>query len=186
LPPVVIFIGKFIAEIFNYLSQKKSLKGVFLLIVGIVLCFGLITTEIVQWTHYYYTSPFDLNECRHNSYGCKQVAQYLSQIPDIENYNVFADFRMTIYMYFKLYLLNKDKNGYYDIHNQDRDIEKQKENSFYAIWAPESHPQDYWGGSFSHLYNFFEQKYPKQVPIKTIYYPNGMPAIYIFRVKENT
>jgi 4-amino-4-deoxy-L-arabinose transferase-like glycosyltransferase len=176
LPPLVIFIGKFIGEVFIYTSKENSFKRTFLLIAGTVLLAGLITTEVVQWARYYYMAPFNLNECINNSYGCKEAAEYLSGVPDIKSYDIITDSRMTVVFYLSYYLLNKgERNNYYNfrVDNSERGI--------YVLWAPESHPV----GLFRQLYDIFRQRYPQVVPIKTIYYPNGLAAIHIFIIGKN-
>ncbi len=55
---------------------------------------------------------------------------------------------------------------------------------YYIFWAPETHTKEYWDGAFWRGYHSFRQKYPGQTPIKTIYYPGGLPAINIFKVEE--
>ena len=186
LPAFVIFIGKFIAGFFVHLSKKFSLKREFLLITGIVLCLWLVTAGVTQWLGYYYTAPFNLEECRCNSYGCKEAGEYLSRIPDLKNYSIVTDSRMTVDVYLSYYLLNKGKiDKYYDFRHYfmpDKN-EKKEKGEIYVLWAPESHPKDYWNGLFRYLYDFFRQKYPDKEPIKTIYYSNGLAAIHIFKAK---
>jgi hypothetical protein len=178
LPPFVIFIGKFIDEIFIYTSKENSLKKRFLLIAGTVFCAGLITTEVVQWVRYYYMAPFDLNECRNNSYGCKEAAEYLSKVPDIKSYNIITDSRMTVDFYLNYYLFNKREiDNYYNFRRVDS-----SEREIYVFWARESHPVDYGEALFRQHYDTFKQRYPQSAPIKTIYYPNGLAAIHIFRI----
>lgn len=185
LPPFVIFIGKFIADIFNRLPKKNFLKRKFLLIIWLVLYLWLIITEVTQWMSYYYAAPFNLEECRTNSYGCKEAAEYLSQIPDIKNYHIITDFRMTLDVYLNYYLLNKGKIDRYCNFRPDKSEREQKEK-IYIFWAPESHSKDYCNGLFWYPYDFFRQRYPNKVSIKTIYYPNGLAAIHIFKVEDDT
>lgn len=171
LPAFIIILSHFIVTGFDYTITRGFLKYRLLFFIITFLFLGLVFMEIFQLTNYYYTAPFDLEECRRNSYGCKEVAQYLSQAPDIRSCNINTDARMTVNTYLNHYILNSRK-------------ETQKACTYYAIWAPESHTREYWGGLFSHLYDSFSQKYPEKLPIKTIYYPNGLAAIHIFKVEE--
>ena len=57
--------------------------------------------------------------------------------------------------------------------------------TYYLFWAPQSHPKEYWGGLLWYGYQSFKQKYPNQMPIKTIYYPNGLAAMNIFKIEKD-
>jgi len=35
------------------------------------------------------------------------------------------------------------------------------------------------------MYEYLKHKYPDNEPIKTIFYPNGIPALYIFRLEKD-
>jgi len=94
LVPFLIVIAKLFAEIFNYAIKKAFFKCRLLFFTGIFLCTGLIFTEVFQIVHYYQIAPFNLEECRFNSYGCKEAAQYLSRVPDIKNYGIITDSSM--------------------------------------------------------------------------------------------
>ena len=137
---------------------------------GITLCALLVFTEIFQLVHYYVSAPTHLEECRRNSYGSKEAAYYLSQAPDIENYQVITDVRMTVLTYLSYFRKDLDLSG-----------QKEGKGIYYVIWAPESHPEDYWHGMFRYKYNGFRQEYPNSMPVSTIYYPTGPKAIYIFK-----
>lgn len=182
LPPSIILIARLIAEIFNRAAfLKRPAQRRCLSAVGITLCLGLVAGEITQWARYYYSAPFHFEECRSNSYGCKEASEYLSRISDIKDYDIMADTRMTVDVYLKYYLLSAGKiNRYYDLYSH-----KSEKDKFYVLWAPESHSRDYWDGMLRHNYDFFKQKHPDAILIKTIYYPNGLAAIHILKV-ENT
>jgi 4-amino-4-deoxy-L-arabinose transferase-like glycosyltransferase len=184
LPPLVICIGVFITQIFNYLPSSPPLKKAVLFFTGIVLWLGLISTEVWQLLNYYYTAPFDLEECRFNSYGCKEAAQYLSQISGMKNYEIITDSSMEpLYIYLNYYLFNTTiVDNFYG--NPPVQVRKQNKVVYYIIWAPESHPEDFREGQFSWLWKYFKGKYSNSIPVKTIYYPNGLAAIHIFSVKE--
>ena len=183
LPVFIILTGKFIAEIFNWLPKRDSPKRwVFLAAVMLLTC-GIITTEIVRWGRYYYAAPSDLDECLTNSYGSKEAGYYLSQIKDIESYNIFSDFRQATDVYLNFYSLNRGKGK---IINYLYRFEKKagSRGSFYVLWAAESHPKDFWDGQFQYVYDRFKQEHPGEIPVKTVYYPNGIPAIYIFKIDK--
>lgn len=181
LPPLLIFIGRFIAEIFKWIPKKISLKREFSLFTGIMLVLILITSEFQQLITYYYTASIHLDECRYNSYGCKEAAQYLSRIPDIKDYTITSDSSMEpLYIYLNYCLYHTTI-----INELERRDAGPKRGVYYIIWALESHPKDYRNGEFSWLYNNFRERFPKVEPVKTIFYPNGLAAIHIFIVKEN-
>lgn len=186
LIPLVIFIGKLFADIFSYLRQEKSsFKSSFLYLTMAVIYIGLIVFEIAQLARYYRVAPFDLNECRHNSYGCKEAAEYLSRVHGIRNCNIYSDNRMTVDVYLNYYLLKKSNDRYFDTGIPANRIIKEDLCAYYIIWAPQSHSRDYWDGQFSDFYYYFKLKYPETEAVKTIYYPGGLEAIHIYKVKEN-
>jgi len=167
LIPFLILMSKAIAEIFNYSAKKTFFKRGSLFLAGIILCAGLVSAEIFQLVRYYFTAPMHVEEWRWNSYGCEEAALYLSKIPDIEKYQVVSDRRMTTVTYLK----------YLGISVEDR-----SEVAYYVIWASEPWPEDYADGLFSRMRKDFRDRHPDAAPIKTIYYPNGQAAIYIFKV----
>ena len=171
LPVLLILIGRFITWIFDYAIERTLLKRRLLYLAGALLSVSLVFAEGFQLAHYYRIAPFDLEECRRNSYGCEEAAQYLSQIPDIRNCRIISDTRMTVDAYHSRYLLNRSKG-------------EATGCVYYVLWAPESHPEDYWGGLFTRLYRSFQQRHPDKLPIKTICYPHGPPAIHIFKVEK--
>jgi 4-amino-4-deoxy-L-arabinose transferase-like glycosyltransferase len=180
LPPLLIFIGRFIAEIFKWRPKKISFKREFLFFTGITLILLLVLPETWQLVRYYYTAPMHLDECRYNSYGCKETAQYLSRIPYIKDYTIVSDSSMEpLYIYLNYYLYHTTV-----IKELERRSEGTKKGAYYIIWAPESHPKDYRNGEFSWLYDRFHQIYPGKKPFNTIFYPNGLAAIHIFKVEE--
>ncbi|MFH1504496.1 MAG: glycosyltransferase family 39 protein [Candidatus Omnitrophota bacterium] len=182
LPPIIILIAKFIAQIFNYGLQKQGFTKAFILIITGTFCFSLIITEAVQWTKFCYAAPLDLGQCRHNSYGCQEAGEYLSQLDNIKDYVIIQDSRMTTDFYLNYYLWEKGKiDKYYDFRLVQG--EKEQKKRIYVLWAPESHSQDYWGDLFIYKYVSFKKEYSHKVPIKTIYYPNGLEAIQIFIIE---
>ena len=177
LPVFIILISRPIAEIFNHADSGSFLKRKLLFLAGILFCTFLVFIESYQLAHYYRIAPTHLEECRLNSYGCKEAAQYLAGISDIENCRIFQSQRMTVLGYFSFF-------KYGDILHRYENNNKNSPISYYVVWAPESHTEDEWNGLFLDSYNLFKQKFPNEPPIKTIYYPVGLPAIYIFRVEE--
>lgn len=178
LPPLLIFIGKFLAEIFDKMPKKISFKREVLFFIGAMLFINLISSEVYQLFDYYHTAPFHIEECRHNSYGCKEAAEYLSEVSDVKNYKIITDSSMEpLDIYLNYYLLNV-------ITIRQKGIREQNEGAYYVIWAPESHPEDYRGGEFSWLWKRFRTRYPDMMPVNTIHYPNGLAAIHIFKVGE--
>ena len=168
LVPLVIIIGKSLVMIFKYISNYNFLKFLF-----IIFCASLVFIEFFQLWNYYKIAPTNLEECRRNSYGCKEAAKFLASLSDVENYYIKPDFRMTVCGYLK-YFTNKTINC--DILGNP---------TFVIVWAPESHPKDYWQGYFRQMYEYLKHKYPDNEPIKTIFYPNGIPALYIFRLEKD-
>jgi len=176
LPPLLIFMGKAMSHIFEIAPKKNYLTRKIFISFVIIFLAGLFATEIFQYERYYRDSQYNLEECRVNSYGCSEAAMFLSKIPNIEGCELVTDNRMTVATYLKYFLRNKAL--------QDN---KTGENNviYYVLWTPESHPKEYWSGEFSYMYHYFSEKHPDLVPIKIIYYPNGIPAINIFKVDGN-
>jgi len=183
LPVFLILMGRFIAEIFNRMPKKVSFRRVTLFFLGVSLFLTLAFSEISQLTKYYLSAPADLEECRMNSYGCKETALYLSKIPGIEAHRIVSDAWMEpLFVYLNYYLPNKKIiSGF----NRELNMTRQelREEIYYLVWAPESHPQDYREGMYGWLWKNVQMQYPKLSPVHTVYYPNGYPAIYIFKVK---
>lgn len=179
LPPAMIFIGRFIEGIF---SKSRIIKGYlrkyFFFVPGLVLFFGLIGSEVCQWGEYLHAAPFDLDECRNNSSGCKEAAEFLLRLSDRkDSVMIMLDDRMTVDLFLNFYLFQREGLKYCAINDSNKRIIAQKKdayNWYYILWAPESHDP--------YSYDYFRQKCPLATQIKTIYYPNGMPAIYIFKL----
>ncbi len=181
LPPLLIFIAKFIAGIFDKIPKKVSFKREALLFSGITFLSILLVSEIWQVADYFHKAPSDLEECRFNSYGCKEAAQYLSKIPDIENYNIQTDTSMEPLFIYLNYYLKKPL-----LAPQQPDFANRKKCAYYLLWAPQTHPEDWREGQFSWLWKHFRPKYPDIIPEKIICYPNGLEAVYIFKVEGTT
>ena len=184
LPVILVLIGKFIAEIFNHKPDKASFKREVLLFSGVVIFLTLVFSEVSQITKYYFSSPLDLEECRFNSYGCKEAALYLSKIPGIGEQKIVSDYWMEpLFVYLNCYLSNKKiiipRNNKLNVPGQ-----RLKGEIYYLVWSPESHPQDYCEGMFSFMWKYVKNKYPNLSPILTVYYPNGYPAIHIFKANS--
>jgi len=181
LPIFLILVARLINDIvFNNISAKGFLWRKLLSLSGIVLCVGLVSMEIFQLRDYYIVAPTDLEECRQNNYGCRKAAFYLSQVPDVEDYQIIVDTRMTVLTHFEY-----TRGNALQPHGS-RSIKPEQKGIYYLIWAPESHPDDYWGGSFRVLYNSFKYRYKDSIPVKTIYYPDGSEAIYIFKIDKKS
>lgn len=177
LPVFLIFIGKLIAWFLDSKPKMALLKSRFLFLVGMFLIIILLNNAIQQVMTYYYKAPYDLEECRHNSYGCKEAALYLSQIPNIKEYTVHPDSSMEplgVYLNYYLHepLVSREQYFY----------SGQKGNVIFIVWAISSHPEDYRGGEFSWLYKSIQSKYPQAKLLKTIFYPNAIEAIHIYSV----
>lgn len=188
LPPLLILISQAIAWVFSKIrSPGDSFNRTSLLIIASALFLGLITIEVIQWGNYYCAAPLDFEECRHNSYGSKEAARYLSQLPNIKNHEIITDDRMTVDVYLNYYLWSEGKiNEYYYFMTPLNGYGNENKGIIYVLWAPESHPKDYWDGLFRSVYDdSFRPQYPNESPIQTIYYPNGLAAIYIFKVLAN-
>lgn len=225
LPPLIILLARLIVDLFNHIILIKSvIKREFLLMIGIFIFGFMLQNEMTQWAIYYHLAPVDLDECRYNSFGSKEAAEYLYQWPDIEKYTIVSDTRMTAHLYYckQFLLFNKNKDYYEFIEKYDPSelfqnrrvfdaniitsvlykikmytskkmgLEKKHDYSIiygsevgkriYVLWAPESHPVDFWNGWFRQRFDKFKKNFPDEKPIKTIYYPNGLPAIYIFKI----
>lgn len=176
LIPLVILIGRCAGDAFSYALKRARDRAI-----GVSLFLAwLIFMEAIQLSVYYAKAPYELDQCRNNSYGSREAAEYLAGIPDISSYSVFTDLRMTVDVYLNYFMLkNKKIDKYFDFSAVG------SKKIIYVLWAPESHSSGYWGGAFSHLYDSLTQAYPGIEPVKIIYYPNGLAAIKIFKLLES-
>lgn len=172
--PLLILMSSFIAEALQFVAAncRNLIKRKFLILSINFLCFNLVFMGILQFWDYFQTAPTNFEECRRNSYGCEEAARYLAKVPGINNSQVISDARMTLCTYLK----------YLDKGIPCRERIPDPENLYYVVWAPQSHPREYWD-VFSHTSDFLMRTNPEAKPIKTIYYPNGIVAIDIFKLK---
>jgi len=182
LVPLIMLIGNGVAKMFEHGQKNSLLKSRSLFFTGIFVCVLLSSEELQQLWNYYYIAPTDLEECHRNSNRCEEAAKYLSNDQDIENCKIITDIRMTTLSYLK-YAYHINPLNLYSTKNIRKD-DSIKIVTYYILWAPQSHPKEYWQGLFLHKYASFMIKYPQENPVKTIYYPNGLAAIYIFKVLE--
>jgi len=178
--PVVILISRFFMLLFDLIEKNFIKARLSLFSITVLIFTGLISLELYQLISYYSRAPFNMNENIANSYGSKQAAEYLSHIPNIHNDQVETDERMVVFAYLDYFRKIKMK--------QNRDIMKMLPNKssdiYYVIWAAESHPLTQWGGIFTTLRSTFKVKYPNALPMKTIYYTNGLPAINLYKITK--
>jgi 4-amino-4-deoxy-L-arabinose transferase-like glycosyltransferase len=178
LAPLLLLISWPIAAIFHYAQKSNHPKRNLLTAAGMLLCIGLLTIEIFQLLDFYRVAPYNFEQWRRYSYGCEETAQYLLSTPDIKDYQIVADRRMTVFAYLDFLGNGKIKHKEFDINSSYKKL-------FVVIWAPESHPADYQGGEYRDLWKLFKRsKYADIAPYKTIYYPNGLPAIYIIKIEN--
>lgn len=167
--PLIIILGMSIAFLYDVIMQTVRKMTAFLLMV-IILSF-LVIVSIRQSISFYRYAPYAFEVCRKNSYGCKDAALFLSRIPDIDKCSVAVDTRMTTLIYLDYILKRKPC------------VEK-KLTKYYVVWAPESHPQDYWDGIFTYRHKTFNAQFPGQEPIYTVTYPNGVLALHVYKVED--
>ncbi len=188
LPIPLILIARFINSFFFKQRNKNSLISkikVWLLIIGVFICMDIVAIELLQIIDYFITDSISIEARKENSFGCAKAAEFFRHVPNGGNSIIISDIRMyPIITYLRYYFFNKDKNISLYLLESKNKKEMLPKKTYYVIWAPESHKTNYWGGVFRNLYNIFSQKYPYQLPIKTIYYPNGQAAIFIFEIKE--
>lgn len=178
LVPLLILIARGAAGLFDFAFKSPLLMRRVMIGVGTFLCAGLFSLESQQLLEYYRRAPADLEEYFSNAYGCKEAAGYLSGVQGIEKCRIVTDNMMTVFTYLKYdYHIRRDFESYLEKRPKDKQM-----TTYYITWAPASHPKGYWGGIFSHLYPIFRQRYPQEMPVKTVYYPCGLSAIYIFKV----
>ena len=185
LPSLLISVAGFTTFILSkWMSERNSFKKRLYFFLGAGLCLGLVSAEACQLVDYYYRAPFDLDECRNNSYGCKESARYLSQIPDIEDYQIIVDSSMeALDTYLDYYLSSTiTADNFYEM--PKRKSGQEQKGTYYVLWAPERHPEDFKGGQFSWMWKRFRAQEDHLAPAKTIYYPNGLAAINIFKTKR--
>ncbi len=173
--PAIILLARFCGVIFKLSQEGAFWKRMILNSLGFGFVPAIVSIGILQWSTYYYAGPIDLEECRFNSYGCKEAALYLSRMPKIENSYLRASSLMEP---LGIYL------GYYLYGNIDKKLNQDREKAaiiYNLIWAPETHPADYRSGYFNAPYVRFMAQYPDAQPEKVIYYPDGQPAIRIYK-----
>jgi hypothetical protein len=181
LPAFIVFISIFIVKIFNYGGKPPFLKRRFFQSIAIAFLGFLIVSEFCQLINYYYTAPFNLDECRFNSYGCKEAAQYLSRVKDLKDSKIENDILMEPFDIYLDYYLN---NFNLEKKNEQQSVKPKTKIIYYLIWSPESHPSEFRSGIYRQAYDSFIKEYPNKIPINKIYYPNGITAIYIYKIKE--
>jgi len=165
--PLVILFGRGLGFFYDTVSARLGYKAALVFTwIPVVL---LIILSLLQVQKFYRFGSEDFQVCRRNSYGSREAAFFLSRLTGIENSNVYSDTRMTVDTYLNS-LIKKGASG------------GENNISYYVIWAPESHPADYWNGTFSYNIKQFNFQFPGQFPMHTIFYPNGVPAINIFKV----
>jgi 4-amino-4-deoxy-L-arabinose transferase-like glycosyltransferase len=168
LPVLLIFIGKLLAEM---LERRKVLR-----VGGIILSLFFISSSMTQLCAYFYLAPVNKWEEMNNSSGCKEAAYFLSKQAEIQDCNLYVDVSMEpVNVYLDYYLTGK-------IQMRDQRV-REGADSFYVLWAPESHPKWYKGGECTWFYNEFRQAHPDAVPVQTVFYAHGLPAIHIYREK---
>ncbi|MDP2941262.1 MAG: glycosyltransferase family 39 protein [Candidatus Omnitrophota bacterium] len=181
LPPCLVLIALPLAYLFEKRLDFVGLRRLGFFLCGTAFFCSLVFLEITQWGKYYYTAPIDFEECRFNSYGCQQAALYLNSIPEVEeciireatNMEPLGIYR-SYYRYGNVYSAGKwNPSG-------------EAKASFFLHWAEETHPNNYRGGMFSRPREQFMKKYPYAKPLRIIYYPDGQPAIKIYKIETNT
>lgn len=174
--PVPIILG---ADFLKYLSEQKYLKNI-----GYGLFATILLLTVEELYSYDTISPTHYETCRQNSYGCNQAAEYLLTHPDIQDSLIITDDRMSPLKIYLEYKAGNHLNKPEIISNALLSIKglKTQKTIYYIIWAPESHPHEYWDGGFRKLYNLFKEMYPKAIPIHIISYPNNFPAIKIYKI----
>lgn len=169
LIPLIILLGSGLAFSYDFIIKKTGKIAAGMSIV--IILFLLLVVSLIQSVNFYLYGPYDFEVCRKNSYGCKDAALFLSRMPDIDKCCVITDIRMTVVTYLD-YLLDRQH------------CDKNNPAKYYVVWAPVSHPQDYWDGLFAYGYKAFHSKFPGETPIYTVFYPDGRPALYVYRVED--
>ncbi|MCX5713938.1 MAG: glycosyltransferase family 39 protein [Candidatus Omnitrophica bacterium] len=177
MPPLLIFSARIIAALLNYHHTQRFLVRIVLKSLGFAVFVILFSSSLWQLVTYYYKAPQDFEECRYNSYGCREAAAYLSKIPEIRDYEIRQDVWMEPLKAYLGYFLYGDSSANNFLH-------KEAKGTFFVVWAPDSHSEDYRKEEFDFqlFYKHFRQSYPDATPEKIIFYPNGVPALYIFGV----
>lgn len=168
LVPLVIVLGVGLDFCFGLILRRFGRLSA-LIFIGATVVF-MVIVSIRQSVNFYRYAADDLELCRRNSYGCKEAALFLSALPGIDKCSVGVDSRMTALVYLDYYL--------------ERKVCPEKQSiRYFVIWAPESHPRDYWQGAFKEGHLAFTALFPGQKPIHTVRYPDGLPALYIYQVE---
>jgi 4-amino-4-deoxy-L-arabinose transferase-like glycosyltransferase len=171
LPVLMVLLGRAFTFLFERASRPSPVLPAAVLLAG--CCISAVPLAgAYQLAHYTAGAAADRDECIQNSYGCREAAEYLSLVPDRAGCVVIPDMRVTVDCYLGHYWPSPSR-----IESADAAC------VYYVLWAPESHPATYWKGQFSQRYEGFMQRYPGAKPVKVITYPDGTPAIDIFRVE---
>lgn len=181
LPMPLIVVGVFLAACARYRFVKYLSNIAFLF---------LIILSLLQLYQYGKNCPANFNACRENSYGCKQAANFLLEQTDLRQARIVLDDRMApVRPYLNYY---KSSTGYSDadfdlLHSAFIEVAALDHRipTYYLIWAPQTHPEEYGAGIFSKLHKSFRQLFLNEKSIEVIEYPNGSPAIVIYRVEQD-
>lgn len=173
LPAFIVLLAMALSDLLEYSWQRTGAYRYLLFVPGLLLSVGLVSGGLLQTLCYLRTAPLNTDECRMNSYGCREAAEYLLSQPDIKEAVLVESHRMTVAGH--LCLLRqclKDKGV------------REGASYYYAVWAPESHDEREWQGASLKLYMSFRERFPGAAPVWSGYYPSGLPALYLFRIKE--
>ena len=67
----------------------------------------------------------------------------------------------------------------------EKEILNTKNVLYYALWSPKTHlGRNPWEARFSRFYETFRMLHPQARPEKIICYPNGTPAVEIFKINS--
>jgi len=169
VPTLIIFLVYGISLLGNLIKNKM----LSFLIKSLCLSF-FIGLSLLQLRYYYIQAPTDELECVGNGYGCREAAEYLASLPDIKEARIIESERMTV---------NKYVNWFQEGKFLSKRSIRQKDIIYFVFWAPETHEEIKFKNNIN-LFHVFENHYRKQAPIKTIFYPNGKPAIHIYKVEK--
>lgn len=178
IPPLVILTGRFLAHLYSIdIPCIRNIRP----LIAYAFFTVIILLEVFQYMDYYYRAPSDLGECQANSYGCREAAEYLSSLPELNNSELIMDRKMTVYAYLSAFMSEDGSRPF--LRSCGRIIglaNKGCKSKFYVCWAQVTYPIGQNPEAWS-LYAYIQKKRPGAPLLKTIYYPNGSPAIRIFK-----
>ncbi len=200
LPAPIILIARLLDQLSEWAFSKPNLlaKLSMTIFLGVVL-----TQPLLHDIDYFRRAPRNPLELRVYSWGSREAAKFLSQIDLPENSLIVSDHAMTVpaYLPYERALHRKDAlittqdfsiqghreaPAYAAFEEADRTFLAKHPSVYYVLWAPEAYHGEelfIWSDYYrTQNYINFRKKYPLASPLQTFFYPDGTPAVKIYKV----